>query len=107
MLKPFRLIAFLLALLAIAGGLIAGQKQKHLPAQPIELNSATMEELQQLPGIGPSTAQAIVQFREKSGPFKRAEDLLAIRGISRAKFEKLRHYIVVKPVASAASSSKH
>ena len=55
-------------------------RKKKPPAEPIDLNSATLE---QLPGIGPSTAKAIVQFREKSGPFARVEDLLAIHGFSK------------------------
>jgi competence protein ComEA len=73
--------------------------QKKLPTQPVDLNTATFEQLQQLPGIGPSTAKAIVQFREKSGPFQRVEDLLAIHGISKARLEKLRPYVTVGPPA--------
>ena len=69
--------------------------QKKPPAKPIDVNTATLEQLQQLPGIGPSTAKAIVQFREKSGPFERVEDLLAIHGISKARLEKLRPYVTV------------
>lgn len=84
----------------------ATQARKHPPANLIDLNAATVEQLQELPGIGPSTAQAIVNFRQKSGPFKRTEDLLAIHGISKAKFEKLRPYIVVKPAASGAPNDK-
>jgi len=79
----------------------AAQARKHPPATPIDLNGATLEQLEELPGIGPSTANAIVKFREKSGPFKRPEDLLAIHGISKAKFEKLRPYIVVKREATS------
>jgi competence protein ComEA len=60
------------------------------------LNTATVEALQQLPGLGPSTAQAIVTFRDKSGAFKRVEDLLAVHGVSQAKFESIRPYVVVK-----------
>ena len=74
--------------------------QKTPPAHPLDLNSATIEQLEQLPGIGPATAKAIVRFREKSGPFRRPEDLLAIHGISKARFEKLRPYIIVLPPAS-------
>lgn len=92
-----RPIALVLALLLVLGASLAAQKQKRPPATPIDLNGATAEELQQLPGIGPGTAEAIVKFREKSGAFQRVEDLLAIHGISRAKFEKLRPYITVKP----------
>jgi len=71
--------------------------QKKPPANPIDLNTATLEQLEQLPGIGPSTAKAIIQFRKKSGPFKRVEDLLAIHGISKARLEKLRPYVTVSP----------
>ena len=70
----------------------AGQGKKQPPAKPLDLNTATLEELQQLPGIGPTRAKAIVHFREKSGPFRRVEDLLVIRGITRARLEKLRPY---------------
>lgn len=69
--------------------------QKPLPSKPIDLNIATAEQLQQLPGVGPTTAQRIIEMRRKSGPFRRAEDLLAIRGISQKRFEQLRPYIVV------------
>ena len=73
--------------------------QKKLPAAPIDLNTATVDQLQQLPGIGPATVQAIVRFREKSGSFQRPEDLLAIHGISKSRFEKRRPYITVFPPA--------
>ena len=70
---------------------------KHPPSKPVDLNTATVKELEQLPGIGPTTANAIVQFRTKSGRFRRVEDLLAVRGISEAKLEKLRPYITISP----------
>jgi competence ComEA-like helix-hairpin-helix protein len=71
--------------------------QKKPPAKPIDLNTATLEQLEQLPGVGPTTAKAIMQFREKSGPLKRVEDLLAIHGISKSRLEKLRPYVTVTP----------
>ena len=93
---------YLLALLAIAllaaGNSLAQKKQP--PSRPIDLNSATPEQLQQVPGIGPSTAKAIVNFRQKSGPFQRVEDLLAIKGISKSRLEKMRPYVTVIPPAS-------
>ncbi len=75
----------------------AGPGKKQPPAKPLDLNAATTEQLQQLPGIGPTTARRIVHFREKSGPFRRVEDLLAVRGITRKRLEKLRPYITVGP----------
>ena len=71
--------------------------QKKPPAKPLDLNTATLEQLEQLPGIGPTTAKAIIEFREKGGPFQRVEDLRAIHGISKSKLEKLRPYLTVAP----------
>src|SRR5579862_1561843 len=74
--------------------------QKTPPTQPINLNTATIAQLETLPGIGPNTARAIVDFRNHSGPFQRVEDLLAIKGISKSKLEKLRPYVTVGPAQS-------
>jgi competence ComEA-like helix-hairpin-helix protein len=79
-------------------------QKKVPPAHPLDLNSATAEQLQQIPGIGPATAANIVKFREKSGAFKRVEDVLAIHGISKRVFAEIRPYLVVKPPAPAPSS---
>jgi len=73
--------------------------QKTPPAQPINLNTATIAQLETLPGIGPNTAKSIIDFRNRSGPFQRIEDLLAIKGISKSKLEKLRPYVTVGPAA--------
>ena len=81
---------------AVAGG--AGA-QKKAPAAPIDVNTATAAQLQQLPGVGPSMAAAIVQFRKKSGPFERLEDLLAIRGITSRRLERLRPYLTLSKPA--------
>lgn len=82
--------------------------KKKLPAHPIDLNTATIEQLEQLPGIGPVTAKKIIEFREKSGPFRKVEDLLAIPRITKARLEKLLPYVTIKPgkLAKAAASEK-
>jgi competence protein ComEA len=67
------------------------------PAHPIDLNTATVKELEQLPGVGPTTAKAIVEFRTKAGRFRRISDLLVIRGISEAKLTRMRPYITIGP----------
>ncbi|HEV2385676.1 MAG TPA: helix-hairpin-helix domain-containing protein [Candidatus Acidoferrales bacterium] len=85
-----------LALMA-AGTAWAAAKKKRPPPRPIDLNHATIEQLEELPGVGPVTAQRIVEFRQKSGPFKSVDDLLAIHGISRGRLEKMRPYVVIRP----------
>lgn len=77
---------------------LAQQQKKPSPTEPLDLNTATVEELETLPGIGPTTAKAIVRFREKSGPFRRVEELRAIRGITKKKLEKIRPLVTVKEV---------
>jgi competence protein ComEA len=83
--------------LFFAGAAAASRAAKQLPAKPLNLNTATADQLAQLPGIGPKTAQSIVDFRKTSGPFRHVEDLLAIRGISRRKLEAIRPYVTVGP----------
>jgi comEA protein len=73
--------------------------QKTPPTQPININTATIAQLETLPGIGPNTAKSIIDFRNRSGPFQRIEELLAIKGISKSKLEKLRPYVTVGPAA--------
>jgi competence ComEA-like helix-hairpin-helix protein len=91
--KHAAVIAILFAVCAFA---VTAQK-KTPPAHPLDLNIANVKELEQVPGIGPKTAQAIVDFRQKSGRFRRVEDLLAIKGISQRKLDKMRPYLKVTP----------
>ena len=66
---------------------------KKPPLRPININSATSDELQQVPGIGPATADKILQMRKSYGPFKSVDDLLAIRGIGKKRLDKMRKYL--------------
>jgi competence protein ComEA len=62
----------------------------------INLNKADETQLQNLPGIGPSKAAAIIEYRETSGLFKNVEDLKEISGIGDKTFEKLKDLITVQ-----------
>lgn len=57
--------------------------------QLININLASVVELEQLPGVGPATAKAIVAYREKNGAFLKVEDLLKVRGIGPAKLSEI------------------
>jgi len=65
------------------------------PEPPIDLNTASAADLEELPGIGPATAEAIVDHREQHGPFPSVESLLDVRGIGDAKLAELRDRVVV------------
>ena len=58
--------------------------------QLVPVNTAPASELQKLPGIGPKLAEAIIEYRTKSGPFERVEQLLDVKGIGPAKLGRLR-----------------
>jgi competence protein ComEA len=62
---------------------------------PVDLNSATVAQLDALPGIGPSTAAAIVAYRDKHGPFKSIDGLLEIKGLGASKVDALRELVRV------------
>jgi competence protein ComEA len=61
----------------------------------INLNSATSDQLDTLPGVGPSTAKAIISYRNRKGPFRKVEDLLNVPGIGPSKVAALRDQVTV------------
>jgi competence protein ComEA len=64
------------------------------PTAPVDLNSATAEQLDALPGIGPVTAQKIIDYRQAHGPFRSVDDLDAIPGIGPSRIEDLRGLVL-------------
>ena len=95
-----------LALFALTLATIpAALAKKKPPAHPININTAGATELQQVPGIGPSTAQKILDTRKSYGSFKTVDDLLAIKGIGPKKLEKMRKYLTVGKSPTKKQSS--
>jgi competence ComEA-like helix-hairpin-helix protein len=95
-------VAALLSGFALLVFCAAAKAEKHPPAKPIDLNLANVKELQELPGVGPVTAQRIIDLRQKSGRFHRVEDLLAVRGISEKKLDAMRPYVTVSALSPTA-----
>ena len=82
-----------------AAGVVAGAAGagSGTPAvnQPININTATAEQLNALDGVGPKTARKIIEYREANGGFKSVEELLEVPGIGPAKFEQIRNQVVI------------
>ncbi len=64
-------------------------------ADLIDINTATLEQLDALPGIGPTTAQKIIDYRTEHGPFQRIEDIMDVSGIGPSTFDKIKNLITV------------
>ncbi|MFP5327714.1 MAG: helix-hairpin-helix domain-containing protein [Acidimicrobiia bacterium] len=62
---------------------------------PLDLNAATQAQLEELPGVGPSTAKAIIEYRKQNGRFRAVEELLEVRGIGPAKFSEIEPLVKV------------
>jgi competence protein ComEA len=104
----FAIVILLAALAAAPSGVSAAQapkagtatkagtaKAKATAANPVNLNSATVTQLQTLPGIGASAAQRIVEYRQKNGTFKKIEELMNVKGIGEKSFLKLKPLVTV------------
>ncbi len=97
--------AFLLLAALVCGPIVAAQQPPadaaKSAAQPVvNLNTATVAQLEALPGIGPALAARIVEHRQKNGPFKKVEELMNVKGIGEKNFLKLKPLVTVTPPRS-------
>ncbi len=68
---------------------------KAVAQAPVNLNQASAEELIALKGIGPKMAERIIAYRQEHGPFKAVDQLVQVKGIGNAKFQKLKDQVTV------------
>ena len=64
-------------------------------AAPVNLNTATAEQLATIPGVGPKMAERIIDYRQKNGGFKKIEDLMNVSGVGEKSFLKMKPLITV------------
>jgi len=65
--------------------------------EKVDLNSASAEMIEALPGVGPKLAREIVRYREEQGPFRKREDLLEIKGMGPKKLRQIEPYLTIGP----------
>ena len=100
-----RLLMSALIPLVLSGAPLLAQRAAKPAAAPraaaaastetVNLNTATVAQLGSLPGIGPKTADLIVQYRQKNGPFKKVEELMNVQGIGEKSFLQFRSQLTV------------
>jgi competence protein ComEA len=71
------------------------QRGKAPSTEKVNINTATLEQLQTLPGIGPAMAKSIVDYRTKVGKFTKPEELINVKGIGEKKYLKMKDRLVV------------
>ena len=84
----------------------AAARDRATAAAPVNLNAATLTQLQTLPGVGASTAQRILEYRQKNGAFKKVEELMNVKGLGEKSFLKLKPLITVGEKSAAADGQK-
>ncbi|HTY64380.1 MAG TPA: ComEA family DNA-binding protein [Acidobacteriota bacterium] len=81
--------------LALSSVSVMAQKSAHPSTEKININSATSEQFQSLPGIGPATAKAILEYRAKVGKFNKIDEIINVKGIGEKKFQKIKDRLVI------------
>ncbi len=71
------------------------QKGKATSTEKVNLNTATLEQLETLPGIGPAMAKRVIEYRTKVGKFNKIEEIINVKGIGEKKFQKIKDRLVV------------
>jgi competence protein ComEA len=88
------------ALLVVGPAMAAG---KPAPTAKVNLNTASVEQLTTLPGVGPKLAARIVEYRQKSGTFRSTQELMNVKGVGEKNFAKIEAWLSIGEVPKAAA----
>jgi competence protein ComEA len=97
-----RIVALAFALALVTTSALAAPAQP-APAGKINVNTASVAQLESVPGIGPSLAARIVEDRTKSGSFRSTSDLMSVKGLGEKKLPKFESYLSVGEAPKAAT----
>ena len=95
-----RLLTLILVALAVTA--VTWTAESSQPSGVVNINTASSEELELLPRVGPALAGRIIEFREANGPFQTVDEILAVKGIGENSFEKLKPFIVTSGATTLA-----
>jgi competence protein ComEA len=98
--KTVALVVVSCSVATILAAPAAGRQRKTPDSKPahgvvIDINRAGAVDFEKLPGMGPELARRIITYRQKHGPFRRVEDLLAVHGMGEKKWRAIRPYLTV------------
>ena len=105
-------LAVALAGPVFAPAVVSAQQQPaaQAPAKPVagsvNLNTATADQLDGLPGVGPAMAARILEYRQKNGGFKKIEELMNIKGIGEKNFLKLKPLVTITPAKTTPAGDQ-
>ena len=94
-------LALAMAALLVSGTAMAAGKRA--PTAKVNLNTASIEQLTTLPGVGPKLAARIVEYRQKSGAFRSTQELINVQGIGEKSFAKIEAWLSVGEAPKAAA----
>jgi competence protein ComEA len=105
-----RILIAAIAAIAVSGPALSAQgrstptKTMATAAAPVNLNTATAEQLTTIPGVGAKTAERIIEYRQKNGGFKKVEDLMNVSGVGEKSFLKMKPLITVAVAKASAQN---
>ena len=102
--NPFTTLALTLALALPLSAV--PDRAPRAPQRPINLNTASVTELMQLPRIGQRTAERIIAFRKQHGGFQRPEEIMNVKGIGEKSYAKLKPFLALSPAPRPAAVQK-
>jgi competence protein ComEA len=86
-------LALAMAALMFTGSALAAGKPK--PTGKVNINTATAQQLETLPGVGPKLAVRIIEYRQKSGTFRSPQELMNVKGVGEKNYAKIESFVTV------------
>jgi len=99
-------LAVVLALVASTGVALAEGKAKPAPAAKVNINTASVEQLASLPGVGEKLAARIVEYRQKAGAFKSAHELMNVKGIGEKNLQRIESHLTTGDASARSAAAR-